>query len=75
MDPFTCGQTLAPHMAAYPPTKLRFIWAATTSGAPDTSSRDRGLDDLSFIRVVELVRLLEPPRILPHAGNALISAN
>ena len=55
MDPFTCGQPLAPHVGAYPPTELRFIWAATTSGAPGTSSRVRGLDDRSFIRVGEAV--------------------
>ena len=49
MDPFTCGQPLAPRMGAYPSTKLRFIWAATTSDSLDTSSRVRGLDDRSFI--------------------------
>ena len=71
MDPFTCRQPLAPHVGACPPTKLRFIWAAITSGVPDTSSHVRGLDDRSFIQVGEAVRLLEPPHILPHVGNVL----
>lgn len=56
MYSFICGQPLAPHMGAYPSTKHRFIWAATTSGAPDTSSRFRGLYDRSFIRVGEVVQ-------------------
>ena len=55
MSLYMCGQPLAPHVGAYPPTELRFIWAATTSGAPGTSSRVRGLDDRSFIRVGEAV--------------------
>ena len=56
MDPFTCGQPLAPHVGACPPTKLRFIWAATTSGAPNSSNRVHGLDDRSFILVGEVVQ-------------------
>ena len=71
MSLYTCGQPLAPHVGACPPTKLRFIWATTTGGAPDTSSRIRGLDDRSFIQVGEWVWPLEPPHILPHAENAL----
>ena len=71
MSLYTCEQPLAPHVGACPPAKLRFTWPATTSGAPDMSSRIRGLDDRSFIRVGELVRLLEPPHILPHAKNTL----
>ena len=56
MGLFTCGQPLAPPMGVYPSTQTRVIWAATTSGALDTSSRVRGLDDRSFILVGEAVQ-------------------
>ena len=38
--------------------KLRFIWAATTSGAPDSSNHVCGLDNRSFILVGEVVQCL-----------------
>ena len=40
-------------------------------GAPDSSDRVRGLDDLSFFLLVRpfSLRLLKPPRPLPHVKN------
>ena len=36
-------------------THLRFIWAVTDGGAPDSSNRVRGLNDRSCILVGEAV--------------------